>query len=304
MSPTTIVLMLLAGGALVAGGVLLHDRRSIRSLTVRLQLPYAENDETLLQQGLRRITRLNSAISPQRGRERGVKARFGMHPAVVFLGAVTAIFVTVATRQVVLGLALGVALPVGATLVVRSRQRRQHDRLRQQLPQALTVLGSSLEAGAPIDRSLAILARRSPEPLSSELARLGSELSMGVDLADALERMVVRVKLDDLGWWVYAVRLQRKVGGPLAPITRTLADAMTEREELRQQVRVLTAEGRISAYVLGALPALVVVAVQLSSPGYLSPFFSGWGLVMFAGMVFSVVAGIAMVLRMVRGGDQ
>src|SRR5207237_758662 len=99
--------------------------------------------------------------------------------------------------------------------------------------------------------------------------------------------------VEDLAWVVQAIRIQQTVGGKLADLLFTLAEFMRGREEIRREVKVLTAEGRMSAWVLGALPVGLFFAIKTMSPGYLDPMFRGGGLVALigAGVCVAIVAG-------------
>jgi len=99
---------------------------------------------------------------------------------------------------------------------------------------------------------------------------------------------------------VQAIRIQQTVGGKLADLLHTLADFMRAREEVRREVDVLTAEGRISAWILGAMPVLLLVGVQVMSPGYADPLFHGAGLLALAFTGVSIVMGVGIIRRMVR----
>ncbi|HVE94360.1 MAG TPA: type II secretion system F family protein, partial [Acidimicrobiales bacterium] len=106
--------------------------------------------------------------------------------------------------------------------------------------------------------------------------------------------------IPDVAWVVQAIRIQQSVGGKLGELLHTLADFMRSREEVRREVDVLTAEGRISAYILGAMPLFLLVAMQVLSPGYSAPLFTGWGLVVLALTGASVLTGVFVILRMVK----
>jgi tight adherence protein B len=99
---------------------------------------------------------------------------------------------------------------------------------------------------------------------------------------------------------VQAIRIQQTVGGKLADLLHTLADYIRAREDLRREVRVLTAEGRVSAWVLGALPVGVLFMIQVSNPGYMEPFYTGVGPLVLLGTGLSIVGGMAVILRMVK----
>ena len=137
-------------------------------------------------------------------------------------------------------------------------------------------------------------------PLSEEFARVVSETRLGDPVVDAIERMARRLQIRDLQWVVQAIRIQQSVGGKLADLLHTLADFIRAREEVRREILALTAEGRISAWVLAALPIFLFFAIQVISPGYMQPLFQGWGLMVLAGTAGMVVAGVALIFKMVR----
>ena len=136
---------------------------------------------------------------------------------------------------------------------------------------------------------------------SSDLfALVVSETQLGSSLVDSLERMGRRVEVRDMDMAIQAIRIQQTIGGRLADLLHTLADFIRSREEVRREVRVLTAEGRLSAWVLGALPVLLLVVVQVISPDYMRPLFHGWGLAALGATAASVATGMATILRMVK----
>src|SRR5439155_19941893 len=120
-------------------------------------------------------------------------------------------------------------------------------------------------------RSVQAMVEESEPPLSEEFARVVAETALGDPLVDALERLAERLDIPDLAWVVQAIRIQQTVGGKLADLLITLSEFMRAREEIRREVQVLTAEGRMSAWVLGGLPVLVFFAVKTISPDYMEP---------------------------------
>jgi tight adherence protein B len=144
------------------------------------------------------------------------------------------------------------------------------------------------------------MVEESEPPLSEEFERVVAETALGDPLVDALERMAQRLEVEDLAWVVQAIRIQQTVGGKLADLLFTLAEFMRGREEIRREVKVLTAEGRISAYVLGALPIGLFFAIKASSPDYIAPMLRAPGLFALLGAAASVAIGIGIILRMVK----
>ena len=139
------------------------------------------------------------------------------------------------------------------------------------------------------------------EPLRGQFARAMAEHRLGAELEDALERVAVRMDCEDLTWTVMAIRIQRQVGGNLAQTLRTTIATLRERASLRRQVKALSADGRLSAYVLIALPPVVVVAVSVLSPGYMSRLWAEpAGVISLAIGTLGMVVGTFWIQRLVK----
>ena len=150
-----------------------------------------------------------------------------------------------------------------------------HARLavRHQLPDALALVASSLQTGFSLSQALDAISRDTAEPLRGQFARAMAEHRLGAELEDALERVATRMACEDLldgdGHPDPAA-----VGGNLAQTLRTTIATLRERASLRRQVQALSADGRLSAYVLIALPPIVVVGVSIVSPGYMEQLWA------------------------------
>jgi len=212
------------------------------------------------------------------------------------LGAVIYFF----TGQPLLGVISAVAGPFLAWNFVKFRVGRRRKAFEAQLPDALALIASSLQAGHTALRSVQSMVEESEPPLSEEFERVVAETALGDPLVDALERMAQRLDVEDLAWVVQAIRIQQTVGGKLADLLFTLAEFMRGREEIRREVKVLTAEGRMSAWVLGAMPVGLFFAIKTMSPDYIAPMFHGSGLIALIGAGVSVAIGIGMIMRMVK----
>ena len=193
-----------------------------------------------------------------------------------------------------------VGLSAGAWIGVSAKANRRSRAIEEQLPDSLSVIASSLEAGHTFLRAVEMMVEESEPPLSEEFERVLTDVQLGGSLVDAMQRMAERVKLPDLSWVVQAIRIQQTVGGRLAELLMTLAGFMRAREELRREVQVLTAEGRMSARVLGLLPISVFVVIRTMNPSYVEPLLSGTGLVLLIGAAVSVLTGILVIRRMAR----
>lgn len=163
----------------------------------------------------------------------------------------------------------------------------------RQLPELLGSLAASMRSGHSLTQGLEAVADQTGPPLGREFQRVLAETQMGRGLDGALEAMAERVDSNDLRWTVRAMVIQSRTGGRLADILEVLSEFMRDREEVRREIKALTAEGRISALILGGLPFFVAGALLFLSPDYLNPLFAepmGWAMLAGAG----VLMGFAM----------
>lgn len=212
--------------------------------------------------------------------------------AVVVGGA----FVGAVAGSAFVGVPVAVALALVARYYLVRRARKRRDALRLQLPDAFSLIASSVVSGHTFLRSIQLLRDQIAAPLAGELDRVVAEVVLGSNLNDALDRMAQRNEIEELRWAVQAVRIQQTTGGQLGELLHTLAGFMRAREEIHREVRSLSAEGRISAWVLMALPIAVGLMMQVTAPHYLSPMFRGWGLA-WLGLCAGLLATGYLVMR-------
>jgi tight adherence protein B len=199
------------------------------------------------------------------------------------------------------GSVVAVALVVGvAWHLPTSRSVKRSKLLQAQLPDALSLMAASVEGGQTFQRAIDMYRRDARPPLSAELDRVMAEVAVGSDLVVALENMAERCGVEDLKWAVEAVRIQQSTGGRLAPILHTLAEFMRTRQEVRREVQTLSAEGRISGYVLFAIPLFLVFALEAKDPSYLTPMLHGLGLIVLIFTAGLMALGFWIVRRMVN----
>ncbi|HUY72602.1 MAG TPA: type II secretion system F family protein, partial [Gaiellaceae bacterium] len=142
-----------------------------------------------------------------------------------------------------------------------------------QLPDNLDVLASALRAGHSLVGALAVVADDAPEPSKSEFKRVLAEEQFGVQLEDAFKVVVDRMESADLDQVALVSRLQREMGSNSAEVLDRVIDTVRSRMELRRLVRTLTAQGRMSRWLLTALPIFLALVMTLISPGYMRPLF-------------------------------
>jgi tight adherence protein B len=189
---------------------------------------------------------------------------------------------------------LAVAAPVAARLVVRVRTGRRQAAFADQLDDSLQLMASSLRAGHSLLRAVDAVSTEAAAPTSEEFARIVNETRVGRDLGDALDEVAERTGSDDFRWVAQAIGIHREVGGNLAEVLDTVGHTIRERNAIRRQVKALSAEGKLSAVVLMALPFGIVAFLGVTNPAYLSGFTEslvGWCMVA-AVVVLLVVGGL------------
>ncbi|HEX8004374.1 MAG TPA: type II secretion system F family protein [Mycobacteriales bacterium] len=198
----------------------------------------------------------------------------------------------------VLGLVLGF---VGPYAYLKVRAGRRANQFLAQMPDTLQLLAGSLSAGYSLPQGVDAVVREGAQPIANEFNRAIIESRLGVPIEDALDHIADRMDSQDFRWVVMAIRIQRDVGGNLAEVLTTVANTMRERERVRRQVRVLSAEGRLSAWVLGGLPPLFALYLMLVRPRYIKPLYTETlGIVMLVGAGILFVAGVLWLRKVVK----
>lgn len=169
------------------------------------------------------------------------------------------------------GMILGGWLP---RLYVKRKAKKRIYALEAQLPGAIDHLQRAVRAGHPLTSGFKMLAEESPEPISSEFRAVFEEQRFGLPFEDALLGLGDRVNLPDVRILITAILVQREVGGNLAEILEKVGGTMRARFTIRRQVRVYTVQGRMSGYILAALPIVVGLFIYLVNREYMSVLFT------------------------------
>jgi tight adherence protein B len=169
------------------------------------------------------------------------------------------------------GLVLGGVLPYSYASYRRTKRFQKFEEL---FPEAIDTLARAVRAGHAFTTALELIANELSEPVASEFRKLFEEQKFGLPVRDALMNMTGRMPLVDVKFFVTAVMLQRETGGNLAEILDNLSYVIRERFKIMRQVRVYTAQGRLTMMLLMGLPPVIVVTMLLTSPAFIRPLFS------------------------------
>jgi tight adherence protein B len=198
----------------------------------------------------------------------------------------------------ILGILIGIGGPIGYLVM---RESRRSTAFLEQLPDTLQLIAGSISVGHSLAQAMDAVVREDIQPMSTEFNRALVETRLGMPVEDALEGISTRMVSEDFAWIVMAIRIHREVGGNLAEILTTVAATVRERERLRRQVRGLSAEGRLSAWILGALPPIFATYLILVRPTYIKPLFTDpLGVTLLGVMIVLMITGIFWLRRVVK----
>jgi tight adherence protein B len=316
-----ILVVLLAVGALAYAVIMIFVREDRLSAALRpyddaLAAPVEEDDDphgSALAQTA--FVQRAVALTEQVARDRGFlsRAEAALERANLPLRAGEALFFYAAivvvltlgslflTRSVVLGLVVGFIAAITPVAVVSFLAGQRRRKFMSQLPDMLTLLAGTLRAGYSLMQGVEAVSQEVEEPMGLELRRVVTESRLGRPLEEALDGVAERMASPDFAWAVMAIRIQREVGGNLAELLLTVAETMVARERLRRDVNSLTAEGRISAYILIALPIGLGAVMFALNPDYTDKLISTTiGNVMLALGVVSAIIGYVWMRKIIN----
>jgi Flp pilus assembly protein TadB len=215
---------------------------------------------------------------------------------------VIAAAVSIVTGNVIIGVLVGaLAGWLSMRMLLSFLIRRRRGAFAEQLPDLLQLLASSLRSGFSLLQALDAVVRETGQPAGGEFARALAEARLGADLEDCLATIADRMGSDDLRWTVMAIRIQRGIGGNLAEVLTTTVTTIRERGYLRRQVHALSADGRLSAYILIALPVVIGGFLFLTRRSYMRPLYTTHvGEFMLVGAVVLEAIGTALMRQMIK----
>lgn len=201
----------------------------------------------------------------------GLKIDIKLFLLIIILSIVAGFFVGFALQRGIIVplvfMILGAYIPL---LYLRIKKSKRIDAFTEQLPQALEMIARSLRAGHSLSSAIFIVGTESPEPSATLFKNVYEEQTLGLTLTDALARMLERMPSMDLRLFVTSVSIHREVGGNLAELLEKLAYTIRERLRIRRQIRVYTAQGRLSGYILAVLPIFMAFMIYIIAPDYIA----------------------------------
>jgi tight adherence protein B len=198
------------------------------------------------------------------------------------------VFLLVNLKSTLAAVVIAIAIPLAVRSVLKNALARQRKLFAEQLPDNLQVLASALRAGHSFIGALAVVVNDAPEPARSEFQRVVADEQLGVPIDQALEVVVQRMDSRELEQVALVAALQRETGGNTAEVLDQVTDTIRERFELRRTVQTLTAQGRMSRWVLTLLPVFLLLVITLINPGYMDVMYHTTG-----GHVVLVLAGLS-----------
>ena len=194
-----------------------------------------------------------------------------------------------------IGVLIGFFLP---RFWLRRRKSGRLGAFNKQLPDTITLIANALRAGSSFLQAIELVVRESRPPISTEFSRVIREVNLGLPFDQALENMVRRVRSDDLELMATAISIQHQVGGNLAEILDSIAYTIRERIRIKGEIRTLTAQQRLSGYVVAGLPIGLALFLFVAAPGFMDPMFDNPPAILGlpAGVVILMFGGFMMFL--------
>jgi tight adherence protein B len=225
--------------------------------------------------------------------------------SILFIALLSAALVSMAMAVVTrapwgfpVGAAIGFAAPF---LVLKIKRRRRLNTFEEQFPEALDLISRALKAGHAFATGLKMVADETGEPVGPEFRKTFDEQNFGLPLKDALDNLTQRIPLLDVRFFATAVMIQRETGGNLSEILENLAHVVRERFKILRQVRVYTAHGRLTGYVLLALPAFLGVALMFINPDHMNLLFrEKLGQQMLTAAIVMQIVGYLWIKRVIK----
>lgn len=314
-----VVLVFVAVMLLFEGGYLMwrsHHGPEARKLDTRLRALAATGDGSVRTQLLKqrmlselpRWERYLQSLPRVRGLDRAI-LQSGLDWTVsnLLLGSAASgvaawmAMMAIAHQSFLFGAATGAVVGTLPFMYLLYRRNQRISKMERQLPDALDLMTRALQAGHAFTSALKMAGEEMPDPMAGEFRTVHDEVNFGVSLEQALAHLSERVPLTDLRYFVVAVLIQRDSGGNLTEILANLSKLIRERLKLLARVRVLSAEGRMSAWILGLLPFFLGGVMTLANPGFMTPLWTDpIGIAILKVLLMMMLIGAVILRKIIR----
>ncbi len=204
-------------------------------------------------------------------------------------------------KRVIIIIVVTVASVFIPVIYARMRKKKILKMIDQQLPDTIMLVSNSLKAGYSFIQAIDVASRELPPPISTEFMQMLKEINLGVSTEKALESLSKRIQSEDLGLVILAVLIQRQIGGNLSEILDNISDTIRSRIKVKGEISILTAQGRISGFIISLLPVVLGLAIFMLNPTYIIALFIepiGW--VMLGACVLLQAIGIYSIRKIIR----
>ena len=313
MNAETGQVLWLAGGlglvyiALLLSVIFVFRSRKLDIERRRPDLPLRTSALTRITDGARDViqTRIRSGSPGYLSQAKLDAAGLKKQPADYVLIAGIATFLAAVIGFMLGGLVFAILMAIVAVIaliallsLMTSRRTSKFD---EQVPDALQMLSGGMRAGHSLLRAVDAAAQENEAPMAEEMGRIVNETRIGRDLGESLTDVALRTRSEDFSWIAQAIEIHREVGGDLAEVLDHVGETIRDRNQIRRQVRALSAEGRMSALVLLALPVVMFIALLLINPTYAHTFTSTLpGYIMLAVAIVMLSVGAFWLSRLIK----
>lgn len=243
-------------------------------LTLKRQLPKPGNPFMAAVSSLRSISKLQARL--ELAGMTVTPTRFiGISVGVALM--VTLLVIVLFNKSFLIALPIGLLAGLGLPQwVVNRRIRKRHLSFLNQFPEAIDLMVRGLRAGLPIGESFITVSTEMPPPIGESFAAISQQVALGVPTEKALEDAAKKLDITEFNFFVTSIILQRETGGNLGEILSNLAEMLRQRHAMKLKIKALSSEARASAMIVGSLPFVVMIMLEVISPQYLRPLFADY----------------------------
>jgi tight adherence protein B len=202
----------------------------------------------------------------------------------------------------ILGALAAVSVGVGVPhMVLNNAVKRRMRRFMLQLPDAIDLIVRGVKSGLPVSEAINVIGSEMEDPIASEFRHIGAQLSIGVDLNEALWTVARRLDLQEFKFFAISLAIQRETGGNLAEVLENLSSLIRKREQVRLKIKAMSSEARASGMIIGSLPFIMAILIYMVNPEYMSKLVTdprGWLLIGIGLTMMSL--GVLVMARMIR----